>query len=187
MVQAASKPLTLNEFLALPETKPASEFIDGQVIQKPMPQGEHSVLQGELVAVINAIAKPKKVARAFPELRCSFADNAVVPDIAVFQWSRIPRNETGGIANRFELTPDWTIEILSPNQSPHRVTKNIFHCLEHGSEMGWLIDPKEQVVMVYYGDRRPILCDTPDQILPTPSFLPNLKLTLGEMFAWLME
>ncbi len=32
MVQTPAKALTLDEFLQLPETKPASEFIDGQVI-----------------------------------------------------------------------------------------------------------------------------------------------------------
>jgi len=31
-------PLTLEEFLTLPETKPASEFINGEIVQKPMPQ-----------------------------------------------------------------------------------------------------------------------------------------------------
>jgi Uma2 family endonuclease len=34
----ATQLLTLNEFLDLPETKPAAEFINGKVIQKPMPQ-----------------------------------------------------------------------------------------------------------------------------------------------------
>jgi len=33
MVQAQSQTLTLEEFLQLPETKPASEYIDGQIIQ----------------------------------------------------------------------------------------------------------------------------------------------------------
>ncbi len=42
MVQTSLNSITLNEFLLLPETKPAREFIDGQIIQKPMPQGEHS-------------------------------------------------------------------------------------------------------------------------------------------------
>ena len=35
---------TLEEFLQLPETKPASEYIDGKIYQKPMPQGKHSTL-----------------------------------------------------------------------------------------------------------------------------------------------
>lgn len=42
MVQALLKTLTLEEFLKQAETKPASEYIDGQIIQKPMPQGKHS-------------------------------------------------------------------------------------------------------------------------------------------------
>jgi Uma2 family endonuclease len=33
MVQSQIKPLTLDKFLQLPETKPASEFIDGKIIQ----------------------------------------------------------------------------------------------------------------------------------------------------------
>jgi Uma2 family endonuclease len=37
MVQAPLKTLKLEEFLQLPETKPASEYIDGQIIQKPLP------------------------------------------------------------------------------------------------------------------------------------------------------
>ncbi|MBE9143598.1 Uma2 family endonuclease [Planktothrix mougeotii LEGE 06226] len=57
MVQIFNKTLSLEEFLNLPETKPANEYIKGQIIQKPMPQGKHSTIQGELVTVINAIAK----------------------------------------------------------------------------------------------------------------------------------
>ncbi len=46
MVQAPTK-ITLDEFLKLPETKPYSEYIKGQIFQKPMPQGKHSQLQGK--------------------------------------------------------------------------------------------------------------------------------------------
>jgi Uma2 family endonuclease len=53
MVQTSIKPITLEEFLNLPETKPANEYMDGQIIQKPMPKGRHSILQSEFVAVVN--------------------------------------------------------------------------------------------------------------------------------------
>ena len=45
MVQTRSAILTLAEFLKLPETKPASEYIEGRIIQKPMPQGKHSTIR----------------------------------------------------------------------------------------------------------------------------------------------
>jgi Uma2 family endonuclease len=187
MVQAASNILTLKEFLHLPETKPASEYIDGKINQKPMPQGKHSLIQGELVPAINLVVKPKRLARAFPELRCTFGDRSIVPDIAVFVWSRIPRDDNGEVANAFSISPDWTIEILSPNQSQTKVTKNILHCLKHGTQMGWLIDPEEQTVFVYRPKQETEVFDEPDALLPVPSFASELKLTVQELFAWLFE
>jgi len=73
--------MTLEAFLAMPETKPASEFINGQVIQKPMPQGKHSCLQGQFAKVISDFIGPNKVAYAFLELQCICGTSAVVPDI----------------------------------------------------------------------------------------------------------
>ncbi|MGA0201309.1 MAG: Uma2 family endonuclease, partial [Prochlorotrichaceae cyanobacterium] len=90
MIQVLSKPLTLEAFLALPETKPASEFIDGQIFQKPMPQGQHSRLQQKLTAAINLITEDTHIALALPELRCTFGGRSTVPDIAVFTWDRLP-------------------------------------------------------------------------------------------------
>ncbi len=48
MMPTLAKALTLKEFLDLPETKSASEYIDGQIIQKPMPKGKHSAIQNIL-------------------------------------------------------------------------------------------------------------------------------------------
>ncbi|MGD1853584.1 MAG: Uma2 family endonuclease [Leptolyngbyaceae cyanobacterium] len=187
MVQAPSKTLTLAEFLQLPETKPASEYIDGHIIRKTIPQGKHSVIQGELVPAINGVVKSKRIARAFPELRCTFGGRSAVPDIAVFLWDRIPRDENGEVANTFPAAPDWTIEILSPDQSQTRVTKNILHCLRHGTEVGWLIDPGEQTVFIYRPKQEPEVLDMPEDVVSTPSFASELKLTIEELFAWLLE
>ena len=185
MVQTPSKTLTLVEFLKLPETKPPREYIEGQIIQKPMPQGKHSAIQGEFVSAINRVVKSKRIARAFPELRCTFGKRSRVPDIVVFTWSRIPCDKNR--ANAFPLVPDWTIEILSPDQNQTKVTKNILHCLQHGTQMGWLIDPGEQTVFVYRPKQELAVFDEPDEVLPVPSFASELNLTIKDLFAWLLE
>jgi len=105
MVQTPPKPLTLEEFLDLPETTPASEYLDGAMIQKPMPQGKHSLLQRELSFAITLALKPKQTAQAFPELRCTYPSGShpadvcggrsIVPDIAVFLTPQIPRDPNG--------------------------------------------------------------------------------------------
>jgi Uma2 family endonuclease len=195
MVQTPVKIVTLAEFLLLPETKPAIEFIDGQIIQKPMPQGKHSLIQIELGSNINTAFKPQRLVRAYTELRCSFGDRSLVPDVTVFTSDsprerlrqRIPRDENGDIANVFSIAPDWTIEILSPDQSYTKVTKNILHCLKHGTQMGWLIDPAEQSVFVYVPDRSTQVFDEAIDLLPVPEFAKDFKLTLGKLFGWLSE
>ena len=185
MVQIPTKALTLEEFLQLPETKPASEYINGQVIQKPMPQGKHSKLQGRLVTTINQVVEEQRIALAFPELRCTFGGRSTVPDVAVFTWNRIPLDDNGEIANTFESHPDWTIEILSPDQSQTRVTGNILHCLNHGTQLGWLVDPAERSVLVYPPGQQPELLQEPHDRLPTPSWITDWHLTVGDLFGWL--
>jgi Uma2 family endonuclease len=186
MVQTPTRALSLEAFLQLPETKPASEFIDGQIIQKPMPQGEHSTLQRCLMQHLDVQLSAGKIAHAYPELRCNFGDRSIVPDIAVFCWQRIPRQPNGRVANRFDLCPDWVIEILSPDQSQTKVTRNILHCLTQGAEMGWLIDPQESAIFVYEPNQVMRLFDRPEAILPVPSFAVDSKLTIDQIFAWLI-
>jgi Uma2 family endonuclease len=184
MVQTPTKPLTLEAFLAMPETQPASEFIDGQIIQKPMPQGEHSTLQGELIIVLNGALRP--ASRAYPELRCTFGGRSTVPDVAVFRSERIPRKANGAIENVFPIAPDWTIEILSPDQDYKKVAKNILHCLDHGCQMGWLIDPEEKTVVVSPQDSRSRTFEASDAALPVPDWASGLALTVGDLFGWLV-
>ncbi|MEO1148134.1 MAG: Uma2 family endonuclease [Cyanobacteria bacterium J06638_22] len=185
MVQIPERTLTLAEFLRRPETKPATEYIDGQLIQKPMPQGKHSKLQGKLTAEINALTETEQIALALPELRCTFGDRSTVPDIAIFRWERLPLDEDGDIANHFYEPPDWTIEILSPEQNQSRVTANILHCLKFGCQMGWLIDPNIKSVLVFPSGQQPEFFQDVDQALPTPDFLPAWHITIGGLFSWL--
>ena len=181
----STKTLTLEEFLKLPETKPASEYINGQVIQKPMPQGKHSKLQGKLVTAINEVVESRKIALAFPELRCSFGGRSIIPDVAVFAWDRIPLDDRGDVANVFAAAPNWTIEILSPDQSTTKVIGNILHCLKHGSHLGWLIDPDERSVLVYPPKQQPEILQEEQEILPVPDLVSDLQLTVGQLFGWL--
>jgi Uma2 family endonuclease len=185
MVQTPIKTITLEAFLHLPETKPASEFINGQIIQKPMPQGKHSTIQGDLGTAINTILKPHQIARAYPELRCTFGGRSTIPDIAVFAWDRIPRDDDGKVANVFALAPDWTIEILSPEQSQTKVVRNILHCLSHGTQMGWLIDPDEELVFVYLANRTISVFEQQEDLLPVPEFATSFQLTIDRLFSWL--
>ncbi len=195
MVQTPVKPTasqiqpTLESFLALAETKPAQEFINGQVYTKPMPQGEHSITQGTLIRKLNNRIEDDKIAIALPELRCTFGGRSIVPDVTIFTWDRLPKTESGRIGNKFTLAPDWTIEILSPGQTSTLVMQKILHCLDHGTVMGWMLDLEHETLFVSVPDDRMRSFKTLDEPLPLPEFMKNLNptflVTLGDVLSWL--
>lgn len=167
---------TLQDFLKLPniEESPAWEFVDGQVTQKPMPTTHHSILQKRLTA---AIDQADSTYEAFPELRCVLSNNSVVPDITVIRRERIPSRNIP-----VEGAPDWMIEILSPDQSTTKLIAKIQNCLQEGTQLGWLIDLDEQVIMVLWPDSRMALLKNSDR-LPVLDDIP-LDLTVEQVFNW---
>ena len=180
----SSAKISLDEFLQLPETKPASEYINGQVYQKPMPQGEHSLIQTYLSAAINQISNPQKRVLALTELRCTFGGVVIVPDVTVFEWSRIPTQPNKRIVNKFEIPPDWIIEILSPDQSPSRVIRKITFCLNHGTKLGWFIDPDGEAVTVFQPNQQPEFKEGQD-ILPVLEVISDWQLSVADLFSFL--
>ncbi|MGB0563010.1 MAG: hypothetical protein ACPGVO_14580 [Spirulinaceae cyanobacterium] len=62
----------------------------------------------------------------------------------------------------------------------------IFHSLNHGTQLGWLIDPSEELLLTYQNDRAPGCLDgTSSQLLTVPAWVPDLKLTPAQIFGWL--
>ena len=190
---------TLEEFLKLPETKPAQEYIDGKIYQKPMPQGKHSTLQIELASAINqagkaqqrsgtwrgnlAVSSAQKLAYAFTELRCTFAGRSIVPDIAVFEWQNIPVDNNGQIANRFEIAPDWIIEIFSPDQPANQVIRKIIFALNNGTKLGYFIDPDDESITVFQPNQLPEVKEKQD-IFSILDIL-QWQLKVEDIFNWL--
>jgi len=61
----------------------------------------------------------------------------------------------------------------------------ILHCLEHGCQLGWLIDPEERWVLVFpSGEQLRVFSNNRD-LLPTPDFLAELAFTSDRLFSWL--
>src|SRR5690242_18087723 len=115
--------LTLEEFLVLPEQKPELEYEDGEVTQKVSPKARHSVLQSACAEAVDRRYRRRKVAMAFPELRCTFGGQSYVPDVSVLRWDRIPRTADGRVADDVLWPPDIAIEIVSPGQSVNALVR----------------------------------------------------------------
>jgi Uma2 family endonuclease len=175
--------LTLEEFLALPEAEPALEY-DGKVTQKVSPKGRHATLQLDLGSFFNRVGQPGKLARAFTELRTTFAGRSYVPDIAVYRWERIPRAASGEVGDEFFLPPDIAVEIASPDQSRRKLREKCRWYVKNGVPLALLVDPDDRVVAVYRPGARTRTLRGADEI-DFGVLLPGVRLAAQEVFGWL--
>lgn len=150
----------LDNFLQQPniEASPAWEFIQGKAQQKPMPTLFHSRLQRNLV---NAINSQTTAYEAIQELRCSVPPMSPVLDISVVKNERLS-DEDGPLQG----SPDWLIEIRSPDQSTLDIQQKILHCLSNGTQLAWLIDIQRKQIWVWENQELPLIYADHDT-LPT--------------------
>ena len=177
--------MSLDEFLALPEEKPALDYVDGVVTQKVAPQGQHVTLQDDFTQRVNAVARPRKLARAYPELRATYAGLSRVPDVAVYLWHRIPRLPNGRVANRFTEPPDIAVEIVSPEQSATELVRKCIWNVKNGVHIALLVDPDHDVVLRFRPDALPEEL-TGDDRIDLDEVLPGFELTVNQLFGSLI-
>jgi len=176
--------LTLEQFLRLPEAKPALEYLQGKVVQKVSPKTTHSRLQTMLVVRIMEHAIPRGMDQLYVELRCTFGGVSIVPDLAFFLPERAPKDERGRLVDDVSTPPDLAIEILSPGQTLKNLGAKLSRCVQDGVRLGWLIQPRRSRVFVFRPDR-PVEALEPGEVLRGDDVLPEFALPLSEMFGWL--
>jgi|SRR5579884_3282318 len=173
---------TLEDFLKLPEEKPALEYFEGVIRQKMSPKTRHAALQGELVSRINAVSRQNRVALALPELRTTYGGSSFVPDVAVYRWSRLPRDTNGALIDDVTTPPDIAIEIASPGQSVNSLVKRCRWYVAHGVGMAILVDPDDRSVLAFLPDGTIREWAGADEI-DLGDTVPDPHLTVDELFA----
>lgn len=146
--------VTLERFLAMEETEPASEYACGEVTRKPMPNEPHSAIQLYLGVLLFQFLAGTKLGRVRPEWRCIFGPpqrrRAFVPDIVYVSAERyhVGRSNDGFL----HIAPDLVIEVLSPGQNAARFSAKIRFYLVHGVRLVWVIDPRTRTITVFVPD-----------------------------------
>ncbi len=149
---ATVETLTLDQFLTLEDTEPASEYVCGEAIQKPMPNESHGAIQLGLGAMILLILGRVHLGRVRSEWRCIFGppdgERALVPDLVYASDETYRRGDLGS-SGFLQTAPDLIVEVMSPGQSANRFAEQLQFYLRNGVRLVWVIDPRERVVTVY--------------------------------------
>jgi Uma2 family endonuclease len=180
--------LALEEFSQRPDIdeKPYREFIGGRVEAKTSAQKKPSTLQQGLVARLDAFAVPRGIGEAYPELRRTFADRSIVPDVAFLVTAPIAVSDQGEVIDETFHAPDLPIAVRSPDQTLRKQRGRIAHSLAHGCALGRLIDPHKKTIEVHRPgatpERRPA-----GGVLTGEPVLPGFRLPAAEVFGWLVR
>ncbi|MGD9894601.1 MAG: Uma2 family endonuclease [Dehalococcoidia bacterium] len=182
---ATTTKLTLDEFLARPETKPYSEYACGDVYQKPMPDADHSSAQEILWLLLRQFLAGSSIGHVHIEWRCVFGppgiERAFVPDIAFASHERLAVR--GRNQRKFVWTaPDLAVEVLSPDQPAGEFADKLQFYLLHGVRLVWVIDPVERTIRFYRPGEDARLLHMGDT-LDGSDVLPRFSVSVDDIFA----
>jgi Uma2 family endonuclease len=155
MATTLTRPMTVEEFAALPETGPFyHELHNGEVVQVGRPKMKHFLIQYLLHRLLGAVAGDAGIVtieiafRALPEYEYRVADVAF---ISQKRWEQLDPDDY------FRGAPDLVIEVLSPSNTASEMNEKEKLCLENGAREFWVVDP----------DLRQVKVSTPDGITTT--------------------
>jgi len=172
--------LTLEQFLHLPETKPASEYACGEAFEKPMPDVPHSAIQLFLGAVLYPFLVRTGIGRAFTELRCIFGppgrERTYVPDLVYVAREHLPSQR------HLHTAPDLAVEILSPDQHWAQFLDKIKSYLLYGVQLVWVIDPAAATITVQVPRQEARILRSGD-MLEGGEVLPGFSVAVDDIFA----
>jgi len=171
--------LTLEQFLEMRETKPASEYACGEAFQKPMGDGPHAAIQLFLGAVLYPFLARAGIGRAFTELRCIFGppgrQRTYVPDLVYVATAKLP------IPRHLHAAPDLAVEILSPDQHMPQFLDKIQFYLLYGVRLVCVIDPATATVAVQTPGEEARIFRSGDT-LDGGAVLPGFSVTVDDIF-----
>lgn len=167
--------MTPEEYLALPEEKPYLEYVDGMVVQKPMPNREHIELVAEIIFRLKLWIQLHG-GRTGPEARAKLGElqNYRLPDVSFWK---------AGASREDDAPPSLAVEMRSRSQTLAELRRKCELLRSSGVETCWLIDPVSKTAEIYQGRRKAGLVVT----TLTADCLPGFELALVDLFAVLDE
>ena len=135
------------------ETVDTSRFecIDGQLIERPLPNVKHSLIQDNLSILLRPMARARNM-RSGPELSVDRTAGSrsdwMTPDFAVSMPGGYTVNRNG-----HALPPVYLlVEVLSPGQTMSALEIKAERYLAWGAKHVWLVDPMKQEAVVLHQD-----------------------------------
>ena len=174
------QPLTLEEFLQLPDVDESYELIEGSAIKKMSPKFFHSSLTTvfwvELSAWCDGFGRVRVEWSVILKRRGK--DWVPVPDLLYVSHERLAADWCEDAP--CPVLPELVIEIVSPDQTFNQLAQKAMDYLSAGVDRVWVVYPPMRSLTVFFADRPPETYRG-DRLL-TDDLFPNLAITSEQFF-----
>jgi Uma2 family endonuclease len=133
--------MSLEEYLHT-SFEPDAEYLDGEIVERPMSEIPHADVQGNIYRQVWRYRRVLGI-RILTEIRIQITPTRCrVADLAAWRDDSIGT----GIPT---LPPFLVVEILSPEDRMVRMVPKVEEYLSIGVEWVWVIDPEEKAALCY--------------------------------------
>lgn len=176
--------VTLEEYLALPETTLPHDLVDGELRMTAAPSTWHQTVLNRLARPLEDFVESRKLGLVFRApvdvILDRVAGLVLQPDIIYIRQDRADI-----VRERIEGAPDLVVEILSPGTRDYDRTEKSARYAAAGVTEYWLADSESGTIEIRRLDQRPpltIAIFTSSDSLTSP-LLPGFALPLAPIFA----
>lgn len=165
------------EYLSNPKYA-RSEFVNGEVVEKPMGNKDHNRLQVRFAAQLDAYASARGLyvgSELHSKLIVGDGLSYRVPDLGMTEEDSFDnsKHHIGG--------PKLVIEIRSPEDRTKDLLSKTEEYFANGTQMVWIVDPASKNVMVFAPGRVPWVVELGETLTGAPAF-PDLNVNLEMVF-----
>lgn len=173
---------TVEELYLLADSNFRHELIKGELITMSPTGILHGIFSMNLGTEIRNFIKENGIKGVVLGAETGFRlkdDTVLVPDVAFVTNERLAKIKD---LDKFgEVAPNLAVEILSPSNTESKMYQKIKIFFEAGTELVWIVDPKNKVVKVYESDKKIAILSEKD-VLRGGKVLPNFELNLENLF-----
>jgi Uma2 family endonuclease len=140
--------VTIEEYLAMPETTQPSNLIEGRLYMSPAPLMRHQQIVMRLGFLMDQFARVHGGLAFISPMDCHLPTGSVLqPDVGYIAPERLD------IVDRWVMgAPDLVIEVLSPGTRRFDRNRKLRAYETAGVREAWLVDPSSSTVIVFTGE-----------------------------------
>lgn len=180
----APKPLTIEDYLRLPDPGNPTELVRGRVEEMNPPTPYHGFVCGRVFKFVERFVEENDLGWVMPN------DSGVVTDrdpdtlrgadVCFYSYARIPRGampREGYVA----VVPELVFEVLSPSDRWARVFEKVAEYLRAGVTVVCVVNPQTRTATAYRDDRDPEAFAA-DAEVTAPDVLPGFRVAVRRFF-----